>query len=251
MKGNGYSVCWETTLPIRELQDDRILLVLRYPKTFRLNKRAILGELRSLNEQGNDKYFDLVHILSQLGQYSKYQFSSENLNSRSCDSSVYQVELEEDGTNSFSHSEFCNSLLLFSANLFTIVPNWRFTDSDRDNYLRYENVSLVIQNLKCEQETNDNNNSSRVAAVFRMFPSQQMDQSMAAAMSGLSSDKTLSVEGTWDASKGQLCMVGCLEECNYQVSLYFPRSFSIKQRSAIFGSISSFRNEGNTTRMFH
>lgn len=171
-----------------------------------------------------------------------------DLKSRSCDSSLYQVELEEDGTNSFSHSEFCNSLHHFSANLFTIVPNWRFTD--RDNYLRYENVSLVIQNLKCEQETNDDdNNKCRVAAVFRVFPSQQMDQSMAASMSGLSSDKTLSVEGTWDASKGQLCMVGCFEECNYQVSLYFPRSFSIKQRSTIFGSISRFRNEGDNTHV--
>lgn len=63
-----------TTLPMGKLQDDRILLVLRHPKTFSLNKRAILGELRSLNEKGNDKYFDLVRTFSQLGQYSKYEF---------------------------------------------------------------------------------------------------------------------------------------------------------------------------------
>lgn len=69
MKGNGYSV----TLPMAKLQHDRILSVLRHPKTFSLN------ELRSLNEKGNDEYFDL------------------DLKSRSCDSSLYQVELEEDG----------------------------------------------------------------------------------------------------------------------------------------------------------
>lgn len=63
-----------TALPMGQLQDDRILLVLRHPKTFSLNKRAILGELRSLNEKGNDKYFDLVRTFSQLGKYSKYEF---------------------------------------------------------------------------------------------------------------------------------------------------------------------------------
>lgn len=143
-----------------------------------------------------------------------------------------------------------NSVIPFIIFLLTFSPLFQIGDSLTDNYLRYENVSLVIQNLKCEQETNDDdNNKCRVAAVFRVFPSQQMDQSMAASMSGLSSDKTLSVEGTWDASKGQLYMVGCFEECNYQVSLYFPRSFSIKPRSAIFGSISRFRNEGDNTHV--
>lgn len=47
-------------------------------------------------------------------------------------------------------------------------------------------------------------------------------------------------------------MIGCsgevisvLEECNYQIFLYFPRLYSIKLRSLILGSISRIGNETN------
>ncbi|XVF84481.1 hypothetical protein PTKIN_Ptkin17bG0040400 [Pterospermum kingtungense] len=67
----------------RFLQDDKVVLVLRYPKTFNLTSRAIHGEMVSLNKQGDSRYFGKVHISSQLTSgHSKYQFISELLQSR-------------------------------------------------------------------------------------------------------------------------------------------------------------------------
>ena len=96
--------CWDlanSQLPEYGLvQDDQILLVLRYPQNFNLTRRAIKGEMRSLNEQGSLNYFDDIHISSQLSPHSKYQFSSE-LKSDVCDQYPYQEELSEDGANKF------------------------------------------------------------------------------------------------------------------------------------------------------
>ncbi|KAJ4708358.1 DUF2921 family protein [Melia azedarach] len=160
----------------RLLQDDQILLILQLPQTFNLTRRAILGEMRSLNDRASLKYFDKIQMTSQLGHYSKHQFSSELLNSITCSPYVYQEELMEDG----------------AIKIFISMPPTR------------------------------------------------------TGLSGM----TLSAEGIWNPSSGQLCMVGCLGmvdsglgECNSQISLYFPRAYSIKQRSMIYGSISSINDE--------
>ncbi|QHO51391.1 uncharacterized protein DS421_1g30510 [Arachis hypogaea] len=61
------------------LEDDHILLVLQYPQSSSLKRRAIRGEMQSLNQEGSLAYFDNVHISSQLNGYANvtYQFSSE------------------------------------------------------------------------------------------------------------------------------------------------------------------------------
>jgi hypothetical protein len=58
-------------------EDDQILLILRYPLKFTLTNRIISRELRSLNRDLNPKYFDVVHISSQLGSSAKYTFDSQ------------------------------------------------------------------------------------------------------------------------------------------------------------------------------
>lgn len=42
------------------LQNDQILLVLRFPQKFNLTRRVILGEMRSLHAPASLKYFDKV-----------------------------------------------------------------------------------------------------------------------------------------------------------------------------------------------
>ncbi|GLJ30667.1 hypothetical protein SUGI_0607290 [Cryptomeria japonica] len=59
------------------------------------------------------------------------------------------------------------------------------------------------------------------------------------------------IEGTWkEASPGEVCMVGCLAStpsptpaCDFLVSLYIPKAFSLKQRNMIVGFISSIGND--------
>ncbi|KAD4585236.1 hypothetical protein E3N88_22837 [Mikania micrantha] len=61
------------------------------------------------------------------------------------------------------------------------------------------------------------------------------------------------VEGMWESSSGQLCMIGCRgavdqesNGCDSRVCLYIPLSFSIQQRSIIIGTISSVE-DGDTS----
>ncbi|TKY73221.1 hypothetical protein E2542_SST01972 [Spatholobus suberectus] len=251
----------------RLLRDDQILLVLRYPQTFNLTSRAIEGEIRSLNKHGSLEYFDDVHISSQLNRHSKYQFSPE-LMPRSCDDKHFcQEDRAECDALTFSGSEFCKTFQSISEP-FNVIPNYKFTDRyayqsklgllqpgkefDFANWrLNHEDFWLVLQHVICGEETNNHNiKNARISATLRVFPA-SIPADTARDRTGLS-NLTFLAEGTWDSSSGQLCMIGCsgevdsvLENCNYQISLYFPRVYSIKQRSLILGSISSMANETN------
>ncbi|XP_028074037.1 uncharacterized protein LOC114276452 [Camellia sinensis] len=161
-------------------------------------------------------------------------------------------------------TKFCRFLRDISNEVYDVEPNWKFSGRyehssrvgpfmlGKENKAigwSYNDVKLIMQNIMCEQETTDNETETvRVSALLRAFPP-TMEWDIAARRTGLSGT-TLSVEGEWNSSIGKLCMVGCLgvvnsglEGCNSQILLYIPRSFSSRQRSIMFGSISSIRNE--------
>ncbi|GAV69183.1 DUF2921 domain-containing protein [Cephalotus follicularis] len=243
------------------LEDDQILLLLHYPMTFTLTNRVIKGEMRSLNPKSNLKYFDEVHILSQLGNAAHYQFGSEIFLSKACDPYPYQDSLMNVGIEIYKGPGFCD-ILQEATQLggFTVVPNWRCNSTDEfcsklgpfvsDKEIKatdgsFQGVKLYMQNVKCEQKhAHTNSSSAKVAAVLRVV-SPLESQYSAEWRSGLS-NMTLAAEGMWKSSSGQLCMVGCLgivdaegSTCDSRICLYIPISFSIKQRSVIVGSISS------------
>lgn len=243
------------------LQDDRILLVLRFPMTFTLTSRVIRGEMRSLNPKSNPKYFDEVEILSQLGTSTDYEFASEKVVSKACDRYPFQDSLMNGGISVYKGSHFCEILEEVTRDqAFTVVPNWRCNGTDEfcsklgpyisDKEIKatdggFKDVKIYIQNLKCEQKVARGNvSSAMVSAVFRAVPPLE-NQYTAAVRSGVS-NMTVAAEGVWKSSSGQLCMVGCLgligsqgTGCTSRICLYVPISFSIKQRSIVFGSFSS------------
>lgn len=246
----------------RLFQDDQILLLLRYPQKFNLTSRAIKGEIRSLNKHGTLNYFDNVHISSQLNRYSNYQFSPESM-PRSCDDNnkhFFQEEWEEYGVLTFSGCEFCKTLESISEP-FNVIPNYKLSKLSPLQpgkefgmahwRLNHEDFRLVFQHVICVEETNNRSiKNARISATLRVFPA-SIPEDTARERTGLS-NLTLLAEGTWDSSSGKLCMIGCpgevisvSEECNYQIFLYFPRVYSIKQRSLILGSISRIGNETN------
>ena len=108
------------------LQDDQILLVLRYTQTFNLTSRAIKGEIRSISKHGSLKYFDIVYISSQLSRYSEYQFSLE-LMPRSCKDKHLCQDWKQYDALTFSGYEFCKTIQSISEP-FNVVPNYKFTD---------------------------------------------------------------------------------------------------------------------------
>ncbi|KAF2297591.1 hypothetical protein GH714_000087 [Hevea brasiliensis] len=245
------------------LQDDQILLVLHYPISFTLTNRVIKGEMRSLNSKSNLKYFDGVHILSQLSKLSNYEFGSENFVSKACEPYPYEDSVANGGIDIYKGTGFCEILGQITgegAGPFTIVPHWRCNGTDdfcsklgpfvSDKEIKatdgsFKGVELSMQNVKCEQMPAQGNvSSARVAAVFRAVP--PVENQYVMAMRSGPSNMTVAAEGIWKSSSGQLCMVGCLglvdtdgSSCNSRVCLYIPMSFSIKQRSIIIGSFSS------------
>ncbi|OVA06534.1 Protein of unknown function DUF2921 [Macleaya cordata] len=238
------------------LEDDQILLVLHYPRIFTLTTRAIHGEMRSLREESDLKYFDKVQISSQLGQYSEYQFGSEGFMSKAYTLYSNHDDWMDDGIKFSNASMFCRNLKKWTAYyVYNIVPNWKC--NNRDDYCSklghfgfeseiwsmnrsFDSVRLIMQNVRCKQETYESNfSNARVAVVFRLIPS-SAKQDTEAARTGIG--MTLLAEGIWNLSSSELCMVGCLggsDRCDSQVCLYFPHQFSVKQRSFMSGSVSS------------
>ncbi|XP_061365074.1 uncharacterized protein LOC133308464 [Gastrolobium bilobum] len=249
-------------IPLSE--DDQILLVLRYPMTFTLTNRMITGELRSLNRESNPKYFDVVHISSQLGKSAKYTFGSQHIVSKACNPYPYKDNLTNDGISVYKGARFCEILEEITREKpLYVVPNWRCNGTDdfcsrlgpflSDKEIKltdggFQDVKLYMQDVICEQAAiKSDTGSARVSTVFRaVSPSE--NQYTASKRSG-PSNMSLATEGIWKPSSGQLCMVGCLgfidtkgSNCNTRICLYIPTTFSIKQRSIILGTLSPINN---------
>ncbi|KAI4355697.1 hypothetical protein L6164_004445 [Bauhinia variegata] len=249
-------------IPLSE--DDQILLVLRYPITFTLSSRLISGELRSLNRESNPKHFDTVRVSSQLGKSAKYTFGSQNFVSKACNPYPYKDNVTNDGISIYKGSRFCEILEeITNDKPFNVVPNRRCNGTDdfcsklgpfvSDKEIKstdgsFKGVHIFMQSVNCEQANNHGNaGSARVSAVFRaVSPSENLYT--AAKRSG-PGNMSLAAEGIWKPSDGQLCMVGCLGfvdakgiRCGSRICLYIPISFSIKQRSIIFGSLSPIKD---------
>ncbi|XP_060170731.1 uncharacterized protein LOC132601673 [Lycium barbarum] len=228
------------------MKDDRIMLVLRYPQIFSLTSRAILGEMRSLNKKSDPKYFDKVQISSQLSYDLKYHFVSEQLASRACN--PYSCHELPDNYRIRVHkaSDFCKVLKKFGSETFDIDSNLGpfVRDWETEGKKMSKKFKLLITDLHCLPETNSPK-TAQISAVFRaLSPSE--DRLYSGARTGLSG-MTISAEGTWSSSTGQLCMVGCIElendanGCDSRICLYLPGTFSITQRNILTGTISSIK----------
>ncbi|XP_073296857.1 uncharacterized protein [Primulina huaijiensis] len=242
------------------MQDDKILLVLRYPTTRTLTNRAILGSMKSLNPKSDLKYFDEVHISSWFSSGS-YEFTADNLVSKACDLRRNEDGLVNGEIDIYKGLDLCLVLERFT-NQYSIyvLPNWKCNGTDvfcskmgpfvSDKEIlatngSFKNVNLLLQDIRCEKLTAlDSAGNAKVALVFRAVPPSE-NQFVATHRTGLN-NMTLSAEGIWKASSGQLCMVGCLgfvngngDSCDSRICLYVPLSFSIKQRNVLLGTFSS------------
>ncbi|KAG6425993.1 hypothetical protein SASPL_110206 [Salvia splendens] len=236
-------------------QDDRIVLVLRYPKMVSLRSRAVHGSVRSLNPKSNLKYFDEVRISSLLRSSANYQFDSGNLVSKACEPYPYKDSSVSGDVDVYKGLDFCDILERFThQEALTIFPNWKCNGTDEfcsrlgpfvsDKEINatdgsFKDAKLVLQDVRCENMTSsDNSRLMRVSSVFRAVPPSE-NRFTAAQRTGLG-NMTLSAEGIWKSSSGQLCMVGCLggSGCDTRICLYVPLSFSIKQRSILIGTMS-------------
>ncbi|CAO2209674.1 unnamed protein product [Urochloa humidicola] len=238
-------------------KDDGVVLVLRYPTTLTLTTRAVRGELTSTRSKSEDAYFDAVHLVSQLGAYSNYKFGSEKkLVDKACTGGQpYHDDILGGGRGPYRGNSFCGILDRFtSEDVLAVVPNWGCNATDGAVCRRlgpfetdravdatdgaFTGVGVVMQDVRCEPGGGES--TARVAAVFRAVPPWEHKYA-AGKRSGLSG-MTLSAEGVWRASTGQLCMVGCLgagdkAACHSRVCLYVQTTFTATRRSITVGQI--------------
>ncbi|GJU36462.1 nucleolar protein [Tanacetum coccineum] len=152
------------------------------------------------------------------------QFSADKLVSKACTPYPYKDKFVDTGVEMYKGADFCLILERFTGQDFplTVVPNWKCNGAneycsklgpfDTDTSIKatngsFKGVRLSLQDVRCEET---------------------------------------SLTGIWEASSGQLCMIGCrgvvngdFNSCDSRVCLYIPLSFSIKQRSIIIGTIAN------------
>ncbi|KAM7256292.1 hypothetical protein ACFE04_012033 [Oxalis oulophora] len=155
--------------------------------------------MSSLNKKRTAKYFDKVRISSHLDHLSlnQYQFRSKI-------ASCNHEEVVEDGLVKFSALDFCKNLRSLSdLKSFNIEPDFRFSNrytnfdslgpvrpnfSVRNFNWSYDDFRLIVQDIICEPESNDQNKWSTyalISAVIRLIPA-PMPYRLAVAKTGLS-----------------------------------------------------------------
>ncbi|KAL3535796.1 hypothetical protein ACH5RR_004257 [Cinchona calisaya] len=133
----------------------------------------------------------------------------------------------------------------------------QLTEETMATYNSSDKLRLMIQEIECEPGINqDGDKPAMVSAVLRVIQGSELHyrEEMRAGLSTM----TLSAEGRWDSSHWQLCMVGCIgppsalsHGYNSRITLYFPLTFNIRQRSIVLGTISSIdRSDSHAPLMF-
>ncbi|KAF5808091.1 hypothetical protein HanRHA438_Chr04g0153041 [Helianthus annuus] len=255
------------------IQDDQVLLVVRYPKTFSLTKRGVYGSLRSLSPKTSEKYFDEVHVSASLSGSANYEFNADKLVSKACDPYPYKDNVTDTGLGVYKGDDFCLILERFTGqDPLTVVPNWKCNGNgslcsrlgpfESDESIRltngsFKDVRLSFQDVRCEESPvkGKTEKYTKVAGLIRVVPPFE-DHYRVSQRTGLN-NMTLSVEGMWKSSSGQLCMIGCRgivdqasNGCDSRICLYIPLSFSIKQRSIILGTISSIEDGSSSNSSY-
>ncbi|KAL8099001.1 hypothetical protein AgCh_031634 [Apium graveolens] len=247
----------------RNLENNQIMLVLRYPQNFSLTNRAIIGEMRSLHRKTDAMYFDNVYISSLMSRDSKYQFSSDELVASACKDSSCHDTMVDDNIHISKGFKFCDVFQRFASSdafdIMVVKPNCNSKYCNKlgpfvlERNLEGTNQTLdefklIVANYRCVlgNKNSKKQKTAKVFAVFRAISSQE-NRLTSQSRSGLSG-MTISAEGTWDSSTGKLCMIGCMgiekgsDQCNSRICIYFPKTFSITQRKIFVGTISSMSN---------
>ncbi|GLJ30664.1 hypothetical protein SUGI_0607260 [Cryptomeria japonica] len=232
------------------VEDDKFLLHLQIPPNNGLTTRKIVGRLTSLRASDHPLFFDPVDITFPLDHFP-YKFITDSMVESACNSRVHEkkpVDLEL-YQGKYQHCGFFRSIL--KRQILKGIPNWQCKGpveycnrvgpfSDQGGF---SNSRILIQGFECfrSKEYPDVN----VSAAIRVLPAQEQEHDT-------ESSRLISVmwiQGTWrKASPGEICMVGCLAStpapaCDFQVCLYIPKAFSLKQRNLMLGFISSIRKD--------
>lgn len=238
------------------LQNDKIMLILKYPKTFTLTSRVIYGQMQELATTSNVKDFGKVSISSQLNSRgSKYRFGSEQV-LKAC-SPYKDSDIWFHGTSViFQGKDLCNYLQRISGMTSFIIKPKHVSDV-RDGVLgsfvhqngdfNLGSIRIVLRNFICHPGFYGIN-TANVSAEFAVTSDQHLLNGPNPRDSTGLFGKSIFAEGIWSSSETELCMVGCLSSpekdsvmCDYRVSILLPTALNIHRRSAVYGTITSVK----------
>uniref|UniRef100_A0A0D9X0S5 RING-type E3 ubiquitin transferase n=1 Tax=Leersia perrieri TaxID=77586 RepID=A0A0D9X0S5_9ORYZ len=235
--------------------DEDMLLVLRYPKELTLMTRAVTGEMTSTRAMSDAAYFDRVQLVSGLTWSSMYVF-------RRPDELVATAAHPSDddgnrGRELYKGMYLCDVLQRYGHGVINVRPSWQCNsmatgapcrslgpfEMDRaDDADVSSGVGIVLRDLRCqgyEYDTAGKPGGVMVSGVFRALF--RREYWVTALMRTELSGKTLSAEGVWSVSAGEIRMVACRgignKACHFRLTLSFPTTFSITGRDMMIGEI--------------
>uniref|UniRef100_A0A0E0ALV7 RING-type E3 ubiquitin transferase n=1 Tax=Oryza glumipatula TaxID=40148 RepID=A0A0E0ALV7_9ORYZ len=236
--------------------DENMLLVLRYPKELTLTTRAVVGEMRSTRAMSDAAYFDTVKLVSGPTWNRQYEFRRpEELAAAA--GTCRPLTSSDDGGNRardlYKGRHLCDVLERYIPGVITARPTWRHCNStatgapcpfEMDRTEDAAIVGIVLHDLRClgyDLDMAGNPGGVKVSVVFRALSPREhwYTAVQRTALSGA----TLSAEGVWNASAGEVSMVACRgiggKACHFRVCLSFPATFSITGRDMMLGEITT------------
>ncbi|CAA6664059.1 unnamed protein product [Spirodela intermedia] len=229
--------------PIPLLKDEKIVLVVRRPK----------GDEES-SRQVNPGYFGKMQIAFQPERYptTTYKFASEDITAKDCSPYARPNKWLGDHINIYKGPNSVKFYISLHTTKYSLccrtgdatpqmITAGRCGHFDRGTSMR------LMGALTGEGRPQRSNISARVATLLKEVLPLESHYEASECSESLSSD--CFIRGIWNSSSGQLCMVACAgadsSRCNLRICLYVPTSFSLTQRSTVFGSISSISKSGD------
>ncbi|WCJ27035.1 hypothetical protein M5689_008810 [Euphorbia peplus] len=231
------------------VSSSNVVLKLDYPVNFRNASSLISGVLESFEDEGGLGYFEAVSILGIPG-FGEYKYTL--LNNGSGDICVAGSGDNSVGKNDNLGLEFrkpsaCLTKLYQYARTFELEYGRDCGSSGECNPLGVKGLPrfMTIEGIRCEP-------GSGIRFLIGFSDSGFYDGGPFSYGKVFDPNRMLIGEGMWDEKKNRLCVVACrvmhlngsllnasVGECSIRLSLWFPRTLTIMNRSTVVGQISN------------
>lgn len=214
-------------------------LSLRYPAPKTIHHVSTVGKLSSIAEATDPTFFDPVTLHSITD--GPFQYTMNATLAKECPTMEPDVLAEKLWREEKVCSQgWASSHQVWSTQAFDVVWNPECEGANCSPFVKVgkagegKGASLRFDRIRCD--------GNRIQGILVVTNSLQAIDRFA---DPTATDGTLIAEGTWDSTTGKMCMIAChlfgKEDCEIAVTMQFPLTFKITQRSLVVGHIRSLR----------
>lgn len=214
---------------------------LLYPAPRTIHRVSAVGNLSSVVDPTDSSFFDPVSLHSITDgtfQYTMNATLATECPKMGADIAAGKLWREE----KVCSQGWASSHQIWSTQNFDVVWNSECTGANCSPFVNVGKSgdgkagSLRFDRIRCD--------GTRIQGLLMVTNSPQAVDRFA---DPTATDGMLIAEGTWDSTTGRLCMIAChsygKEDCEIAVTMQFPLTFTITQRSLVVGHIKSLRKE--------